>query len=63
VPRLLQAVQRGGLEVLEGRVREPGELLVVAGEHHRVAGEVGGAPVMVEVVEIGEQQHGMSLVD
>ena len=63
VAGLLEALERGRLQVLEGGVREPGQLVVIAGEDDRVAGEVGGAAVVVEVVEVGEQDRRPALVD
>ena len=54
---------RRRLQLLEAGVGEVGELLVVAGEDHRVAGEVGRVAVVVEVVEVGEQQHRLAGVD
>ncbi len=38
-------------------------LLVVAGQDHGVAGEVGRVAVVVEVIEVGEQQHRVACVD
>ncbi len=54
---------RGRLQLLEAGVGEMGELLVVAGEDHGVAREVGRVAVVVEVVEVGEQEHGLAGVD
>ena len=54
---------RGRLQLLERGVRQVGDLGVVAGEHHRVAGKAGRAPVVVEVVEVGEQDRGAARVD
>ena len=51
------------LQLLEAGVGEVGELLVVAGEDHRVAGEVGRVAVVVEVVEVGEQEDRVARVD
>ena len=52
-----QVLEPRRLQPLEPGVGEEGELVVVAGEDDRVAGEVGGVPVMVEVVEVGEQER------
>ena len=57
VAGLGQVLELRRLQLLEAGVGEPGDLLVVAGQHHGVAGEVGRLAVVVEVVEVGEQQR------
>jgi hypothetical protein len=56
VARPVEALEPGRLQLLEAGVGEHGDLLVVAGEDHGVAGEVGRVAVVVEVVEVGEQE-------
>jgi hypothetical protein len=54
VARPLEAFEGGGLQLLEAGVGEVGDLVVIAGENHGVAREVGGAAVVVEVIEVGQ---------
>ena len=60
VAGLVEVLQAGRLQLLEAGVGEVGDLLVVAGEDHGVAGEVGRVAVVVEVVEVGEEEHGVA---
>ena len=59
----VEVLEPGRLQLLEAGVGELGDLLVVAGEDDGVAGEVGRVAVVVEVVEVGEQQHRAAVVD
>ena len=52
----VEALERGRLQLLESGVGEVRDLVVVAGEDDRVAGEVGRVAVVVEVVEVGEEE-------
>ena len=53
----VEVLEPGRLQLLEAGVGEVGDLVVVAGEDDRVAGEVGRVAVVVEVVEVGEQER------
>ena len=59
----VEVLEPGRLQLLEAGVGEVGDLVVVAGEDHRVAGEVGRVAVVVEVVEVGEEQDRAAGVD
>jgi hypothetical protein len=63
VARLGQVLEPRRLQLLECRVGEVGELVVVAREDDCVAGEVGGLAVVVQVIEVGEQNRGTARVD
>ena len=63
VAGLVEVLKAGRLQLLKAGVGELGDLLVIAGENDRVAGEVGGVAVVVEVVEVGEQEHRAAGVD
>ena len=63
MPRLREVLQPRRLQLLEAGVGEVGDLLVVAGEDDRVAGEVGRVAVVVEVVDVGQQQRRPAGVD
>jgi hypothetical protein len=52
-----EAVEGGRLELLEPGVGQVGAFGFVACEHHRVAGKVRRATVVVEVVEVREQDR------
>jgi hypothetical protein len=58
-----QVLEPRRLQPLEAGVGEVGELVVVAGEDDRVPGKVRRAPIVVEVVEVGEQKRRASGVD
>ena len=57
-----EAVEARRLKVLERGVGEVGDLSVVAGQDHGVAGEVRRASVVVQVVEVGQQDRRASAV-
>jgi hypothetical protein len=63
VAGLRQVLQPRRLQFLEARVGEVGQFLVVAGEDDRVAREVGGLAVVIEVKEIGEHQDRAAGID
>ena len=58
-----EAGERGPLQLGEAGVGDVRVLVVVAGEDDRVAGEVGGVAVVVEVEEVGEKERRATLVD
>jgi len=63
VARLGQPGEPRGLEVVERRVGEVSDLGVVAGENDRVPGEMCRAPVVVQVIEVGDEDGGPGRVD